>query len=66
MTVVPRASAATTDRIGNSSIMLAARAGGTSTPRSAEWRTTRSATGSPPSSRSFSQVRSAPISASVT
>jgi hypothetical protein len=52
----PSAKAATTDRIGYSSIMLAARSGGTSMPfRSGENRTRRSATGSPPSSRGFSK-----------
>ena len=66
ITVRPVACAATTDSTGYSSIMLAARAGGTSMPRIlGEYRARRSATGSPPSSRRFSYVRSAPISRSV-
>src|SRR5690606_29451865 len=53
MTVVPSAKAATAARIGYSSIIEAARASGTLIPLSAEARTLRSATGSPPSSRRF-------------
>ena len=48
------AKAAATERIGNSSIIEAARSGGTSTPFKAEKRARRSAIGSPPSTRSFS------------
>ncbi|QYU68541.1 MFS transporter [Leptolyngbya sp. 15MV] len=63
--VVPRAAAATTARIGYSSIIAGARSGGTSTPRSVPARMRRSATGSPPSVRSPVRAMSAPISASV-
>ena len=66
VTVRPLASAAATKKMGNSSIMLAARSAGTVTPFSGPCRTTRSATGSPPSSRGFSKAISAPISSSVT
>ena len=45
-------------RIGYSSIIRGAIAGGTSMPRSALWRTMRSATGSPTCSRAFSKARS--------
>ena len=54
VTVRPCASAAATNSTGNSSIMLGASAGSTSIPVSAEWRTRRSATGSPPTSRGSS------------
>jgi hypothetical protein len=49
----PSAIAAATNSTGNSSIMLGASAGSTSMPVSAEWRTRKSATGSPPTSRAF-------------
>ncbi len=60
--VVPRAPAAATNRIGNSSIASGTSSGGTSMPRSSLWRTNRSATGSAPSRRSDSSSMSAPIS----
>ena len=66
MIVGPSALAATTARIGYSSIMEAARPGGTSTPRiPSENRARRSAAGSPPSRRLFSNSKSAPISCRV-
>lgn len=65
MRVVPRAQAAATARIGYSSIIDGARSGGTSTPLNPPPLTRRSATGSPPTSRWFSAVMSAPISRSV-
>ena len=43
--------------------MLGAIAGSTSTPLSAEWRTSRSATGSPPTSRGFTSAMLPPICA---
>ena len=55
ITVSPWAKAATTDRTGYSSIIEAARAGSTSIPfRLGENFARKSATGSPPTSRSFS------------
>src|SRR5215467_8235985 len=51
MTVVPWAKLAATANTGYSSIMEGARAAGTSTPRSAEARTRKSAISSPPSLR---------------
>src|SRR5205823_10982295 len=54
--------AAATARTGYSSIIDGARSGGMSAPLSGPARTRRSATGSPPSRRSFSQAMSAPIS----
>ena len=66
ITVSPSAKAATTDRIGYSSIIDAARCGGTSIPfMFGEYLARKSATGSPPSTRSFSYSKSAPISRSV-
>ncbi len=65
MRVVPSAQDAATARMGYSSIMVGARSAGTSTPLSAEPLTRRSATGSPPTSRSFSKAMSAPMSRSV-
>ena len=62
MTVRPRAQAAATARIGYSSIIRGARSGGMSAPVRVPARTRRSATGSPPSSRSFTRAISAPIS----
>ena len=49
-------------RMGYSSIIEGARSAGTSTPFSTPPLTCRSATGSPPSSRSFSKAMSAPMS----
>src|SRR5215471_1070349 len=66
MIVLPSAKAAATASTGYSSIMVGARSGGTSTPLSAEWRTARSPTSSPPSSRRLRMRISAPISCSVT
>ena len=65
MRVVPSAQAAATARMGYSSIIEGARSAGTSTPFSTPPLTRRSATGSPPSSRSFSKAMSAPMSRSV-
>ena len=63
--VLPEAKAATTDRIGYSSIIEGARFGGTSTPLRLEAFTRKSATGSPPSKRLFSNSILAPISTKV-
>ena len=65
MRVVPSANAAATARTGYSSIIVGARSGGTSTPRSGRARTRRSATSSPPSLRVSSTSIAAPISRSV-
>ncbi len=54
MMVVPLAAAAAMLRIGYSSIMEGARSAGTSTPFKGPERTAISATGSPPTSRTFS------------
>src|SRR5215467_9774107 len=62
ITVRPRAQAAATARIGYSSIIRGARSAGMSAPFNVPEQTRRSATGSPPSSRSFSKAMSAPIS----
>ena len=63
--VVPSAAAAATDKIGYSSIIEAARMAGTVMARNALDRTRISATGSPPSTRSFDRVISPPISCNV-
>src|SRR6266508_4228349 len=64
--VVALAKLAATARTGYSSIMDGARAAGTSTPRSIEARTRKSATSPPPALRMSSTSISAPISRSVT
>ena len=65
MRVTPSANDAATARIGYSSIIDGARSAGTSTPLSADARTRRSATSSPPSSRVATASILAPISRSV-
>ena len=61
-TVRPWASAAATQKMGNSSIILGTRAASMVTPRSGAVRATRSPTGSPASSLGLTILISAPIS----
>ena len=63
--VWPCANAAATNKAGNSSIMLGARAGSTSTPVRGVERTRKSATGSPPTSRASTVSMAALISRST-
>jgi len=65
MTVRPSAKAAVAARIGYSSIIEAARSGGTTTPFSFECRVVMSPTSSPPAMWRLAMVRSAPISTQV-
>ncbi|MNN40191.1 hypothetical protein D3C81_1542530 [compost metagenome] len=60
-TVRPSAQAAATNSTGNSSMANGTNSSGISIPLSLAARTRRSATGSPPTSRWFSKVMSAPI-----
>ncbi len=64
-TVRPVAQAAATNKTGNSSIASGTRSSGISIPTKAEDLTRRSATGSPPTSRSLSTSMSAPMSVKI-
>ena len=64
-TVVPSAQAAAINTAGNSSIASGTASTGISIPFKGAWRTRRSATGSPPTLRSFAISMSAPIARKI-